>query len=92
MTKVGREVIQSPYQLSGAISARNSAAKTLYGKLFNWIVSKVNENIHAKMESMSDIDHDHVNLLGILDIFGFESFKTNSFEQLCINYANEKLQ
>ena len=92
VTKVGREVIQSPYQLSGAISARNSAAKTLYGKLFNWIVSKVNENIHAKMESMSDIDHDHVNLLGILDIFGFESFKTNSFEQLCINYANEKLQ
>lgn len=73
VTKFGREIINNPYQLSEAISARNSAAKTIYGRLFNWIVGKVNANIEAKMlDSASPVDPDNVHLLGILDIFGFE--------------------
>ncbi|KAK8541531.1 hypothetical protein V6N12_014162 [Hibiscus sabdariffa] len=59
-------------------------AKTLYSRLFDWLVKKINISIGQ--------DPDSKCLIGVLDIYGFESFKTSSFEQFCINFTNEKLQ
>ncbi|RWS27882.1 myosin-IIIb-like protein [Leptotrombidium deliense] len=65
-----------------AESTRDAMAKAIYGRLFDWIVNKIN-TLLAIGEDVS---------VGILDIFGFENFKVNSFEQLCINIANEQIQ
>ena len=62
--------------------AKNSLAMRLYQNLFSYIVSKVN----------SSLCHSGNKFIGILDIFGFESFEINRYEQLCINYTNEQLQ
>nr|XP_056723553.1 unconventional myosin-IXb [Euleptes europaea] len=78
-----------PYSLSEAITARDSMAKSLYSALFDWIVLRIN---HALLNK-KDMEESVTCLsIGVLDIFGFEDFKTNSFEQFCINYANEQLQ
>ena len=66
-----------------ASDTAEALAKALYGKLFDWLVVKINQTISRGEGAV------HV---GVLDIFGFEVFKKNSFEQLCINYTNEKLQ
>lgn len=65
-----------------ANSAKNSLCTNLYQKMFDFIVNKINEVL------ISDANE----FIGILDIFGFESFQTNNFEQFCINYTNESLQ
>ena len=69
-----------------ALDSRDALAKTIYGALFLWVVSEVNKSIcwadDSKVRSST----------GVLDIFGFESFAVNSFEQLCINFTNEALQ
>ncbi|RKO94162.1 P-loop containing nucleoside triphosphate hydrolase protein [Blyttiomyces helicus] len=62
--------------------ARDSLAKNIYSRLFNWIVVRLNENMANSAKSY---------VIGVLDIYGFEIFDRNSFEQLCINYTNEKL-
>ena len=80
VVKYPGQVIATRYQLNEAIPARNSCAKTIYGKLFNWIVGKINANIEEKMNTSNTGNPDTINSLGILDIFGFESFKKNSFE------------
>jgi myosin heavy subunit len=67
-----------------ASGSRDALAKAIYEKLFSWIVSMVNDSLASHKPSSA--------FIGILDIFGFEIFTVNSFEQLCINYANEKLQ
>ncbi|XP_067329620.1 unconventional myosin-IXb isoform X1 [Anolis sagrei] len=78
-----------PYSLNEAITARDSMAKSLYSALFDWIVLRIN---HALLNK-KDMEESVMCLsIGVLDIFGFEDFKTNSFEQFCINYANEQLQ
>ncbi|KAL8177927.1 UNVERIFIED_CONTAM: hypothetical protein K2H54_023642, partial [Gekko kuhli] len=78
-----------PYSLNEAITARDSMAKSLYSALFDWIVLRIN---HALLNK-KDMEESVTCLsIGVLDIFGFEDFKTNSFEQFCINYANEQLQ
>ncbi|XP_052555896.1 unconventional myosin-IXb isoform X5 [Tympanuchus pallidicinctus] len=78
-----------PYSLSEAITARDSMAKSLYSALFDWIVLRIN---HALLNK-KDMEESVTCLsIGVLDIFGFEDFETNSFEQFCINYANEQLQ
>lgn len=69
-----------------AQDARDALAKTVYGAMFLWVVQEVNNCI--KWENDSDIRSS----AGVLDIFGFESFAVNSFEQLCINFTNEALQ
>ncbi|XP_021893807.1 myosin-6-like [Carica papaya] len=67
-----------------AVLSRDALAKIVYSRLFDWIVDKINSSIGQ--------DPDSKFLIGVLDIYGFESFKTNSFEQFCINLTNEKLQ
>jgi len=67
-----------------AAVARDSLAKSLYEHIFQWLIRKCNRKLSSFSPSSS--------FIGILDIFGFEIFENNSFEQLCINYANEKLQ
>lgn len=68
-----------------AYEARDAFVKAIYGRLFIMIVNKINDTINKKSSSSK-------NTIGVLDIFGFENFTSNSFEQLCINYANENLQ
>ncbi|KAI8523006.1 hypothetical protein RHMOL_Rhmol13G0041100 [Rhododendron molle] len=78
------EVIKRSLDPVGALVSRDGLAKTLYCRLFDWLVDTINVSIGQDPNSKS--------LIGVLDIYGFESFKTNSFEQFCINFTNEKLQ
>lgn len=67
-----------------AENTRDALARFIYGKLFDWLVSRINEIVECEESDTS--------FIGLLDIFGFEDLEHNSFEQLCINYANETLQ
>ncbi|XAR58624.1 Myosin ATPase [Bertholletia excelsa] len=78
------EVIKRSLDPDGATVSRDGLAKTIYSRLFDWLVDKINVSIGQDPNSKT--------LIGVLDIYGFESFKTNSFEQFCINFTNEKLQ
>uniref|UniRef100_A0A8D2QKM6 Myosin IXB n=1 Tax=Zonotrichia albicollis TaxID=44394 RepID=A0A8D2QKM6_ZONAL len=78
-----------PYSLNEAITARDSMAKSLYSALFDWIVLRINHALLNKRDMEESVT---CLSIGVLDIFGFEDFETNSFEQFCINYANEQLQ
>ncbi|XP_059514342.1 unconventional myosin-IXa isoform X7 [Myotis daubentonii] len=85
---VGEKLIL-PYRLAEAVTVRNSMAKSLYSALFDWIVFRIN---HALLNS-KDLEQNTKTLsIGVLDIFGFEDYENNSFEQFCINFANERLQ
>lgn len=81
-----------------AIKGLEALMKTTYGTLFTYLVSRINDSISYQKEydeedaSIDNSVYDPAACIGVLDIFGFESFKTNSFEQLCINYCNEALQ
>ncbi|KAK3138149.1 hypothetical protein QOZ80_5AG0365180 [Eleusine coracana subsp. coracana] len=77
-------VITTTVDPNSAIVSRDGLAKQIYSQLFDWLVNRLNASIGQ--DTYSD------RLIGILDIYGFESFKNNSFEQLCINFTNEKLQ
>eukprot|EP01006_Ploeotia_vitrea_P006659 TRINITY_DN14299_c0_g1_i1.p1 TRINITY_DN14299_c0_g1~~TRINITY_DN14299_c0_g1_i1.p1 ORF type:complete len:1156 (-),score=254.86 TRINITY_DN14299_c0_g1_i1:284-3751(-) len=83
--KVGGEVIESPLIMDQCRAARDAIAKTIYEKIFDWVVKKINEAF-AVTPDMKKL------MIGILDIYGFEVFDRNGFEQFCINYVNEKLQ
>ncbi|KOM29980.1 hypothetical protein LR48_Vigan845s000800 [Vigna angularis] len=78
------EVIKRSLDPQSAAVSRDGLAKTIYSRLFDWLVDKINNSIGQDPKSKS--------LIGVLDIYGFESFKANSFEQFCINFTNEKLQ
>uniref|UniRef100_A0A7N6BV54 Myosin IXB n=1 Tax=Anabas testudineus TaxID=64144 RepID=A0A7N6BV54_ANATE len=78
-----------PYSHCEAITARDSMAKSLYSALFDWIVLRINHALLNKRDMEESVP---CLSIGVLDIFGFEDFQTNSFEQFCINYANEQLQ
>ena len=80
------EEIKTELTLEKAQDARDALAKTIYGSLFLWVVEQVNKSIQWEN------DDEIRSSIGVLDIFGFECFKVNSFEQLCINYTNEALQ
>lgn len=78
------EIFKKPCRREEAEFNRDTLAKAMYSKVFDYLVNKINLSIlPPQMESTC---------IGILDIFGFEIFQYNSFEQLCINYVNEKLQ
>uniref|UniRef100_A0A7N0ZXB4 Myosin-17-like n=1 Tax=Kalanchoe fedtschenkoi TaxID=63787 RepID=A0A7N0ZXB4_KALFE len=78
------EIITRTLDPLNAVGSRDALAKTIYSRLFDWLVDKINSSIGQDPNSKS--------IIGVLDIYGFESFKTNSFEQFCINFTNEKLQ
>ncbi|KAM3821016.1 myosin-IIIa [Vipera latastei] len=83
------ETIIRPNTVEKAIDVRDATAKALYGWLFSWIVNHIN----VLLKPTTGLSGSDKGLnIGILDIFGFENFKKNSFEQLCINIANEQIQ
>ncbi|XP_058572031.1 unconventional myosin-X isoform X3 [Neofelis nebulosa] len=77
------EEILTPLTVQQAEDSRDSLAMALYARCFEWVIKKINSRIKGKDDFKS---------IGILDIFGFENFEVNHFEQFNINYANEKLQ
>jgi len=81
---IAGETTVKAFSPAAAADARDALLKSLYSRLFDFIVARVNASIRNDAATDS--------FIGILDIFGFEHFETNSFEQLCINYANETLQ
>ncbi|XP_066557834.1 unconventional myosin-IXAa isoform X2 [Amia ocellicauda] len=85
---VGERLIV-PYRLAEAGTVRDSMAKSLYSALFDWIVFRIN---HALLNTKDLEESIKILSIGVLDIFGFEDYENNSFEQFCINFANERLQ
>jgi myosin-1 len=77
-------VYEVPLNIVQATAVRDALAKSMYERLFEWIVQRVNVSLEARSA--------HQFTIGVLDIYGFEIFEENSFEQMCINYVNEKLQ
>eukprot|EP00055_Hartaetosiga_balthica_P010944 m.48331 g.48331 ORF g.48331 m.48331 type:complete len:1511 (+) comp7391_c0_seq1:148-4680(+) len=77
------ERFETPLNYEQALDTRDALAKALYSNIFSWLVMRINRLVDKGKKQRS---------IGILDIFGFEDFEDNSFEQLCINYANENLQ
>jgi len=80
-----KEAIIVGLNVSQALDTRDAMTKRVYADLFQYVVNKIN----LELSSSGKKRH---HFIGVLDIFGFESFETNSFEQLCINFCNEKLQ
>lgn len=81
------ERIMSNLTQQQAVVVRDSVAKYLYSSLFDWLVESINDGL-----STEEVNNRANSFIGVLDIYGFEHFAKNSFEQFCINYANEKLQ
>lgn len=81
--KAGNEYVQTHLNVEKASYSREALVKALYHRLFLWIVKKINQQLAQEKASK---------FIGVLDISGFEIFQINGFEQLCINYTNEKLQ
>ncbi|XP_055862879.1 unconventional myosin-XIX-like isoform X2 [Biomphalaria glabrata] len=82
-TKAHQSVYVKPVTVAEAQSRRDSLAMLLYSRIFDWLVNFINTQIKA-----DTFDH----CINLLDIYGFETFEINNLEQLCINYANERLQ
>ncbi|KAL0994796.1 hypothetical protein UPYG_G00127270 [Umbra pygmaea] len=74
-----------PCSLANCSVRRDCLAKLIYAQLFEWLVKFINESMCAEKSTWC-------NFIGLLDVYGFECFQLNNLEQLCINYANEKLQ
>ncbi|XP_034742550.1 unconventional myosin-Ib isoform X11 [Etheostoma cragini] len=79
------EKVSTTLNVAQAYYARDALAKNLYSRLFSWLVTRINESIKAQTKARHKV-------MGVLDIYGFEIFEDNSFEQFIINYCNEKLQ
>uniref|UniRef100_A0A3B4CMM8 Unconventional myosin-Ib n=1 Tax=Pygocentrus nattereri TaxID=42514 RepID=A0A3B4CMM8_PYGNA len=79
------EKVSTTLNVAQAYYARDALAKNIYSRMFSWLVTRINESIKAQTKSRKKV-------MGVLDIYGFEIFEDNSFEQFIINYCNEKLQ
>ncbi|KAK3571379.1 hypothetical protein QTP86_010319, partial [Hemibagrus guttatus] len=87
------ETIVRPNTVEKATEVRDAMSKALYGRLFSWIVNRINSLLRPDENGyLVILEEAKEQNIGILDIFGFENFKHNSFEQLCINIANEQIQ
>lgn len=82
------DTVVSNMSVDQSKDVRDAFVKGIYGRMFIWIVNKINSAIHKPKASPGH----YRTSIGVLDIFGFENFAVNSFEQFCINYANENLQ
>ncbi|XP_055493756.1 unconventional myosin-Ib isoform X1 [Leucoraja erinacea] len=80
-----QEKVSTTLNVAQAYYARDALAKNLYNRLFTWLVNRINGSIKAQTKVRKKV-------MGVLDIYGFEIFENNSFEQFIINYCNEKLQ
>ena len=80
--------MRKPHTLNAAETSRESFSKAIYDRLFTWIVGHVNSAIDPALTGKIRKN----TVIGVLDIYGFEVFDNNSFEQFCINYCNERLQ
>uniref|UniRef100_A0A8C9VGC3 Myosin IB n=1 Tax=Scleropages formosus TaxID=113540 RepID=A0A8C9VGC3_SCLFO len=80
-----QEKVSTTLNVAQAYYARDALAKNLYSRLFSWLVTRINESIKVHWLFSKKV-------MGVLDIYGFEIFENNSFEQFIINYCNEKLQ
>nr|XP_033778072.1 unconventional myosin-XIX isoform X2 [Geotrypetes seraphini] len=80
-----QQVFKKPCSRAECGMRRDCVAKVIYARLFDWLVAVINRSICADSSEWT-------NFIGLLDVYGFESFPVNNLEQLCINYANEKLQ
>lgn len=83
--EAGKDKIAKSLTLQQAMDTRDALAKCIYARLFDWLVEQVNKSLEVGKRRTG-------RSINILDIYGFESFQNNSFEQFCINYANERLQ
>ncbi|KXS21259.1 hypothetical protein M427DRAFT_107502 [Gonapodya prolifera JEL478] len=94
--KLGADTVEKPLTGPQALVARDSVAKVVYSGVFEWIVGVVNAALGGKADAQSSSGPNGFTcqdmFIGVLDIYGFEYFRKNSFEQFCINFANEKLQ
>ena len=90
------DVYQVPQSPTQARARRDAVAKAVYSNLFDLIVSRINitlsDNNTTTTTTTTTSNEDDMLSISVLDIYGFEVFKSNGFEQLCINYVNEKLQ
>lgn len=80
------DVMMKSHNVTQAEFGRDALAKAIYDRLFTWIINRINKSIIVPGQKRYN------NVIGVLDIYGFEIFDVNSFEQFCINYCNEKLQ
>jgi myosin heavy subunit len=83
--KVGNDFVNKGQNISQVTNSVGALSKAIYGRLFNWLVEMVNMTLDVK-------EVKRVYFIGVLDIAGFEAFEYNGFEQLCINFTNERLQ
>ena len=91
----GHDTYKVPFNAGQAKGTCDAFAKEIYASIFDWLAGTINDATGAeknyippgKSETMTEFG-----IVGLLDIFGFESFEVNNFEQLCINHANERLQ
>ena len=88
----GKEQYKVPLQKTDARDGADAFSKEIYQQVFLWLVNEINRMTCAESNYDDAADVEDYGLIGLLDIFGFESFQVNRFEQLCINYTNEKLQ
>ncbi|KAM4620654.1 unconventional myosin-XIX [Polymixia lowei] len=86
MLKAGKQSVLKPCSQAECSVRRDCLAKVIYAHLFEWLVTFINNSMCA------DNNSTWCNFIGLLDVYGFECFQNNNLEQLCINYANEKLQ
>jgi myosin-3 len=89
------ETVRRQYSKQQGEAACDAISRAIYGRLFSWIVMNVNQMLtYDRSQAPQSRRGEPLSLptIGILDIFGFENFTVNSFEQLCINLANEQLQ
>uniref|UniRef100_A0A915IU69 Myosin motor domain-containing protein n=1 Tax=Romanomermis culicivorax TaxID=13658 RepID=A0A915IU69_ROMCU len=89
--RAGGEILNRHLDSVQAINGRDSLAKLIYSLVFSWLIDMINKCLHKNSGASNELES-NLKFIGVLDIYGFEMFDKNSFEQLCINYANEMLQ